>query len=322
MPSLKTTAHSQGQSISAPLQPPDSAWILPFFWRLHGTGPHAVHSLSLDSSARSINLSAPAQRTITPSPFQFGLSASTMISAPTRSLFLCIPDGDERYLHRLHALTTTSQPFPFLLIRIPPCQSLYQSYIVTALSTLQIFFFSLSPPPPLPPVTFLFLFWAIPLTYFPFVSGWPRSLGRHICLTLKRLRRGTDGDRDLRKKGQGGQFLTPHCHNQNNFCLPPPKKKEEEEMGSDDRHILMSLTVTVWGLVTRQCPQTTTFSRERSSSRSGELNWNRPSASQPNQRFTARPNRLEVQPHWWLPLSWNYLTSHSQTNLCITVPLA
>ena len=191
VPSLKTTAHSQGQSISAPHQPPVSAWILPFFWRLHGTGPHAAHSLSLDSSARSINLSAPAQRTITHSPFQFGLSASTMISAPTRSLFLCIPDGDERYLHRLHTLTTTSQPFPFLLIRIPPCQSLNQSYIVTALSTLQTCFF---PPPPL-------LFWAVPLTYFPFVSAWPRSLGRHICLTLKRLRRGTDGDRDFRKKG-------------------------------------------------------------------------------------------------------------------------
>ena len=208
MPSLKTTAHSQGQSISAPLQPPVSTWILPFFWRLHGTGPHAAHSLSLDSSARSINLSAPAQRTITPSPFQFGLPASTMISAPTRSLFLCIPDGDERYLHRLHALTTTSQPFPFLLIRIPLCQSLYQSYIVTALFRLYRSFFS-SPPPPPPPVTFLFLFWAIPLTYFPFVSAWPRSLGRHICLTLKRLRRGTDGDRDLRKNGEGDNATLP-----------------------------------------------------------------------------------------------------------------
>ena len=46
-------------------------------------------------------------------------------------------------------------------------------------------------------------------------------------------------------------YLPLHCHHQNDFCV---------QMGSDESHFNVSLTVK--DIVTRQCPQTTTFVEE------------------------------------------------------------
>ena len=62
-------------------------------------------------------------------------------------------------------------------------------------------------------------------------------------------------------------YLLLHCHHQNDFCI---------KMGSYESHFKVSLSL--WGTVTRQCPQTTTFMK-RKESRSGIRG---PSASQPN----------------------------------------
>ena len=52
-------------------------------------------------------------------------------------------------------------------------------------------------------------------------------------------------------------YLSLHCHHQNDSC---------SKMGSDESHFTVSLIVR--DKVTRQCPQTTTFSEEK-----GEPNW-------------------------------------------------
>ena len=52
-------------------------------------------------------------------------------------------------------------------------------------------------------------------------------------------------------------YLSPHCHHQNDSCI---------KMGSDESHSNVSLIVR--DMVTRQCPQTTTFFK-RNESRSG-----------------------------------------------------
>ena len=55
-------------------------------------------------------------------------------------------------------------------------------------------------------------------------------------------------------------YLSLHCHHQNDFCI---------KMGSDQSHFNVSVnTHTVMDNATRQCPQTTTFSK-RKESRSG-----------------------------------------------------
>ena len=51
--------------------------------------------------------------------------------------------------------------------------------------------------------------------------------------------------------GARGRYYIPiplHCHHQNDFCI---------QMGSDESHFNFSLTVE--DIVSRQCPQTTTF---------------------------------------------------------------
>ena len=47
-------------------------------------------------------------------------------------------------------------------------------------------------------------------------------------------------------------YLSLHCHHQDDSCI---------KMGSDESHFNVSLIVR--DKVTRQCPQTTTFRRER-----------------------------------------------------------
>ena len=53
-------------------------------------------------------------------------------------------------------------------------------------------------------------------------------------------------------EGGGGKreiiYLSLHCHHQNDPCI---------KMGSDESHFNVSLTAR--DIVTRQCPQTTTF---------------------------------------------------------------
>ena len=56
--------------------------------------------------------------------------------------------------------------------------------------------------------------------------------------------------------GRGRQYLAPHCHHQNDFCI---------SVGSYESHFNVLLIVR--DKVTRHCPQTTTF-EER-----GELKW-------------------------------------------------
>ena len=57
--------------------------------------------------------------------------------------------------------------------------------------------------------------------------------------------------------GEEGNDLSLHCHHQNDSCI---------DMGSDANHFYVSLIVR--DVVTRQCPQTTTFLK-RKESRSG-----------------------------------------------------
>ena len=52
-------------------------------------------------------------------------------------------------------------------------------------------------------------------------------------------------------------YLSLHCHYQNDTCI---------KMGSDESHFNVSSIVS--GIFTRQCPQTTSFSKRRDS-RSG-----------------------------------------------------
>ena len=48
------------------------------------------------------------------------------------------------------------------------------------------------------------------------------------------------------EKGVEGEYLSLHCHHQNDFCI---------KVGSDESHFNVSLIVR--DKVTRQCPQTT-----------------------------------------------------------------
>ena len=68
-------------------------------------------------------------------------------------------------------------------------------------------------------------------------------------------------------RGEGGMevgeeadyiYLSLHCHHQNDSCI---------KMGNGESHFKVSLIVS--DKVTRQCPQTTTFSVKRKESRSG-----------------------------------------------------
>ena len=68
--------------------------------------------------------------------------------------------------------------------------------------------------------------------------------------TIRLIRDGEKGERE-------SIYLSLHYHHQNDSCI---------KMGSDESHFNVSLIV--WDKVTRQCPQTTTFS-ERKESRSG-----------------------------------------------------
>ena len=66
-------------------------------------------------------------------------------------------------------------------------------------------------------------------------------------------------------------YLLLHCHHQNDSCI---------KMGSDARHFNVSLIVR--DIVTRQCPQTTTFEEKEKPKRI-------PTEVPP---LTVRPNRL------------------------------
>ena len=77
-------------------------------------------------------------------------------------------------------------------------------------------------------------------------------------------------------------YLWLHCHHQNDFCV---------KVGSDESHFNVQLIVR--DMVTRQCPQTTTFEVK------GEPKRIRTKVllltSLPSAYLTARPNRLTTQ---------------------------
>ena len=49
-------------------------------------------------------------------------------------------------------------------------------------------------------------------------------------------------------------YLSLHCHHQNDYCI---------KVDSDENHSNVSLIV--WDKITRQCPQTTIFSKRKES---------------------------------------------------------
>ena len=80
----------------------------------------------------------------------------------------------------------------------------------------------------------------------------------NVHRTIRLIRDGEKGGRGTEVRGEGEIiFLSLHCHHQNDSCI---------KMGSDESHF--NVSVIMRDKVTRQCPQTTTFS-ERKESRSG-----------------------------------------------------
>ena len=77
--------------------------------------------------------------------------------------------------------------------------------------------------------------------------------------------------RDGEKGGRGRLlYLSLHCHLQNDSCI---------KVGSDESQFNVSSIVR--DKVTRQCPQTTTFSKRKETTAEAESNRS-PSAYQPN----------------------------------------
>ena len=71
--------------------------------------------------------------------------------------------------------------------------------------------------------------------------------------TIRFIRDGEKGGKGVRRGGGGEReiiYLSLHCHHQNYSCI---------KMGSDEGHFNISLIVS--DKVTRQCPQTATFSK-------------------------------------------------------------
>ena len=78
-----------------------------------------------------------------------------------------------------------------------------------------------------------------------------------VCVCAIRLKR--DGEKGGGYEGGGKReikYLSLHCHHQNDSSV---------QMGSDESHFNDSLTVR--DKVTRQCPQTATFSKRKESRR-------------------------------------------------------
>ena len=63
---------------------------------------------------------------------------------------------------------------------------------------------------------------------------------------------GENGGRGYGGGGRGRLYLSLHCHHQNDSCI---------KMGSNESYFNVALIVM--GKVTRQCPQTKTFSEEK-----------------------------------------------------------
>ena len=71
--------------------------------------------------------------------------------------------------------------------------------------------------------------------------------------TIRLIRDGEKGGGGVWRWGERGIiYLSLHCHNQNDSCI---------KMGSGVSHFDVSLIVR--DKVTRQCPQTTTFSKKK-----------------------------------------------------------
>ena len=101
--------------------------------------------------------------------------------------------------------------------------------------------------------------------------------------------------------GGGGELCTCHCHHQNDSCI---------KMGSDESQFKVSLIVRV--KVTRQCPKTITFRRER---RAEEDSNRGPSAYQPNALPLGQTGSLEQRHR-----ASCHLCTHEHTGLPLPCP--